>query len=148
MRINFFAWEAVWVGILTLDQLKRRGKCCWTNAMCKGEEIMVNHILLHCLKVLILWLLIFSQFGIDWVMHCLIRGLFWVDMVFLLERRGRKFRELLLCAIFNHIKEKKWRVIWKYETARSNNQTEILELVSVYKGFPNVPCKLCWLAEL
>ena len=25
MRVSFFAWEATWARILTLDQLKRRG---------------------------------------------------------------------------------------------------------------------------
>lgn len=59
---------------LTLNQFKRRGlllnKCC----MCKGEEELVDDILLHCSETRILWQLVYSLFGIVSVMHSLVRG--------------------------------------------------------------------------
>ena len=60
VRVNFFAWEATCVKILTLDQLKKRGwkmpNRCY---MCKEEEETSVHILLHCPKAHILWQLFF-----------------------------------------------------------------------------------------
>ena len=76
LRISFFAWEATWVKILTLDQLKKRGwkmpNGCY---MCKEEEETRVHILLHCPKARILWQLLFALFSVQWVMHSSVRGL-------------------------------------------------------------------------
>ena len=55
--------------ILTLDQLKRRDWSLPKNYyICKGEEESTNHILLHCLKVSMLWHLILAIFDVQWVM--------------------------------------------------------------------------------
>ena len=47
--VLFFAWEASWGKVLTLDQLKKRG---WTLAnrcfLCYAEEESIDHILIHC----------------------------------------------------------------------------------------------------
>ena len=55
LRISFFAWEATWVKILTLDQLKKRGwrilNRCY---LCKEEEETSDHILIHCSKARLL----------------------------------------------------------------------------------------------
>ena len=52
----FFAWEAMWGKVLTLDRLQRRGvqlpNCCF---LCGCEEENVNHILIHCTVVRVLW---------------------------------------------------------------------------------------------
>ena len=73
-RISLFAWEATWVKILTLDQLKKRGwripNRCY---LCKEEKETCDHILIHCLKARLLWNLIFALFGIQWVLSCSIR---------------------------------------------------------------------------
>ncbi|RVW74224.1 hypothetical protein CK203_055972 [Vitis vinifera] len=54
-KIAFFAWEAAWRKVLTLDRLQRRGwqfpNCCF---LCGCEEEMINHILIHCTVVRIL----------------------------------------------------------------------------------------------
>ena len=54
--------------MLTLDQLQRRG---WSlvnrYALCKEDVEFIDHILLHCAKARILWLLVFSLFDIPWV---------------------------------------------------------------------------------
>ena len=54
-KAAFFAWEATWGKILTLDRLKKRGwqlpnRCFF----CGCEEENVNHILLHCIVVRVL----------------------------------------------------------------------------------------------
>ena len=36
---------------------------------------MSDYILLHCPKARILWQLIFALFGVQWVVHSLVRGL-------------------------------------------------------------------------
>lgn len=68
-KVGFFAWEALWGKVLTLDQLKRRG---WTLAnrcfLCLVEEESINHILIHCSKVKVLRELIFALFGVMWVL--------------------------------------------------------------------------------
>ena len=68
-KVGFFAWEALWGKVLTLDQLKRKG---WNMAnrcfLCCAEEQTINHILIHCSKVRVLWELVFALFGVKWVL--------------------------------------------------------------------------------
>ena len=46
-KIGFFAWEASWGKVLTLNQLKRIGV---TNRcfLCEEEEESIDHLLIHC----------------------------------------------------------------------------------------------------
>ncbi|RVX00466.1 hypothetical protein CK203_037011 [Vitis vinifera] len=50
-KVSFFAWEASWGKVLTLDQLKKRGqilaKRCF---LCCEEEKSIDHILIHCTR--------------------------------------------------------------------------------------------------
>ncbi|RVW40785.1 LINE-1 retrotransposable element ORF2 protein [Vitis vinifera] len=67
-KVAFFAWEASWEKVLTLDKLQRRGwqfpnKCF----LCGCEEENVNHILLHCTVVRALWEIVLALFGANWV---------------------------------------------------------------------------------
>ena len=68
-RVSFFRWEATWRKALTLDQLQKRR---WTLAnrcyLCQRHEESIDHILLHCEKARTLWVLLFSMFGVQWVM--------------------------------------------------------------------------------
>ncbi|RVX08783.1 hypothetical protein CK203_010918 [Vitis vinifera] len=63
-KAAFFAWEATWGKILTLDRLQRRGwqlpNCCF---LCGCEEENVHHILLHCTVARVLWDIILALFG-------------------------------------------------------------------------------------
>ncbi|RVX02247.1 putative ribonuclease H protein [Vitis vinifera] len=56
-KVCFFAWEATWGRVLTLDRLQRRGlqlpNRCF---LCGCEEESVNHILIHCTVVRVLWI--------------------------------------------------------------------------------------------
>ncbi|RVW55322.1 hypothetical protein CK203_089055 [Vitis vinifera] len=101
VRVAFFVWEATWAKILTLDQLKKRGwkmpNRCY---MCKEEEEMSIHILLHCLKAHILWQLIFALFGVHWVMHSSVRGLLLNWGGFPIGRKREKAWKVALLCLF------------------------------------------------
>ena len=48
-KVGFFAWEAWWGKVLTMDQLKKRGfhlasKC----PFCGKSEEMLEHVMIHC----------------------------------------------------------------------------------------------------
>ena len=68
-KMGFFAWEALWGKVLTPYQLKRRG---WNIAnrsfLYCAEEETINHILIHCSKVRVLWDLVFALFDAKWVL--------------------------------------------------------------------------------
>ena len=54
-KVGFFTWEASWVKVLTLDQLKKRGRSLVNRCfLCAEGEEMVNHLLIHCSKAKIL----------------------------------------------------------------------------------------------
>ena len=63
-RMGFFAWEASWGKVLTLDQLKRRGRALANRCfLCEDDEEDINHLLLHCKKARMLWDLLLSIVG-------------------------------------------------------------------------------------
>ncbi|RVX21218.1 hypothetical protein CK203_002275 [Vitis vinifera] len=73
-KVSFFGWEATWGKALTLDQLQRRG---WALAnrcyLCQKHEESIDHILLHCEKVRTLWVLLYSMFGVQWVLPATVK---------------------------------------------------------------------------
>ena len=66
-KIMFFAWEATWGKILTLDRLQKRGwqlpNRCF---LCACEAENVNHILIHCTVARVLWDLVLGLVGVQW----------------------------------------------------------------------------------
>ena len=66
-KIVFFAWEATWGKIMTLDRFQKRGwqlpNRCF---LCACEEENVNHILIHCTVARVLWDLVLGLFGVQW----------------------------------------------------------------------------------
>ena len=68
-KAAFFAWEAAWGKVLTLDKLQRRGwhlpNRCY---LCGCDEESVHYILLHCPAVSPLWDLFFSIVGLSCVL--------------------------------------------------------------------------------
>ena len=58
----FFAWEATWGKVLTLDRLQKKG---WQLPNC--EEETINHILIHCIVAKVLWDMVFALLGVQWV---------------------------------------------------------------------------------
>jgi hypothetical protein len=68
-RVAFFSWSAALGKVLTIDNLHTRGLilqewCC----ICKCNGESVDHLFLHCSVASDLWALVFSMFGIQWVM--------------------------------------------------------------------------------
>ena len=67
-RLGFFAWEASRGKVLTLYQLKRRGKALTNRCfICEEDEEDINHLLIHCKKARMLWDLFLSIVGASWV---------------------------------------------------------------------------------
>jgi hypothetical protein len=75
-RVAFFAWMAARSKIPTIDNIRRRGMIvvnrCWLYES-NGES--VDHLLLHCEVANALWNVIFSRFGLCWVMLGSVREL-------------------------------------------------------------------------
>ncbi|RVW88076.1 Transposon TX1 uncharacterized 149 kDa protein [Vitis vinifera] len=73
-KISFFAWEATWGKALTLDKVQKRG---WALAnrcfLCLKNEETIDHLLLHCSRTKVLWDLLFTIFGVSWVLPCSVK---------------------------------------------------------------------------
>ena len=67
-KVAFFARKATWGKVLTLNRLQKRGwqlpNCCF---LCGCEEKSVNHILIHCIVVRVLWDIVLGLLGVKWV---------------------------------------------------------------------------------
>ncbi|RVW42420.1 hypothetical protein CK203_070906 [Vitis vinifera] len=73
-KVSFFAWEASWGKVLTLDQLKKRGRILANRCfLCCEEEESIDHILMHCTRARVLWELLFALFGVTWVLPFSVR---------------------------------------------------------------------------
>ena len=76
-RVAFFSWTAALGKILTLDRLWNKGvpvmDWCF---MWKRSGESVNHLLLHCPIAFELWSMVWSLFGVIWVMPQSVANLF------------------------------------------------------------------------
>ena len=64
LKVGFFAWEASWGKVMTLDQLKKRGRSLANRCyLCEEEVETLNHLLVHCPKARMLWELILAIMG-------------------------------------------------------------------------------------
>ena len=106
--MGFFAWEASWGKVLTQDQLKRRD---WILAnrcsLCCAEEETINHILVHCSKAKVLWDLVFSLFGVNWVLPFTVRDTLLGWYASFKDKKHRKvWRTIPLCLFWTVWKER------------------------------------------
>ena len=61
-KISFFTWKASWEKVITLDQLKRRGRTLGNRcSFCEEDEETIDHLLR------MLWELFFTIVGTSWV---------------------------------------------------------------------------------
>ena len=102
---------------MTLYQLKRRGwyisNRCYLG---KEEEETTNHLPLLCDKVRMLWNLIFSLSGVQWVMHFPIRkNLLGWHGSFVDKKMNKAWRATPLCLM---------RTTWKERNDRPFNDIE------------------------
>ncbi|KAL6331568.1 hypothetical protein AAG906_011508 [Vitis piasezkii] len=134
-KVGFFAWEASWGKVLTQDQLEKRG-CILANkcVLCCAEEETINHILIHCPKARVLWDLVFSLFGVNWVLSFTVRDTLsgW-SASFVDKKRGKTWRAAPLCLFWTVWKERNMIVF-------DNEVLSILRMKNsfVYGG----PCSL------
>ena len=74
-KVGFYAWEASKGRILTLNQLKRRGKALANKCfLCVKEEETGKHLLLHYTKAKMLRNLFLAIFGVQWIFPLIVRG--------------------------------------------------------------------------
>ena len=107
-KVAFFAWEATWEKILTLDRLQVHGwqlpNCCF---LCGCEEENVNHILLHCAVVRTLWEIAFALFGVQWVLPERVKeALFCWQGSFVGKKRKKIWKSIPLCIFWTVWKER------------------------------------------
>ena len=73
-KISLFALEATWGKALTLDLIPKRGWALENRCfLCHEKEEAINHLLLHCAKTRVLWDLLFTLFGVSWVLPSSVR---------------------------------------------------------------------------
>ena len=61
---------------MTLDKLQRRGISLVNRCfLCQEAEELVDHLLLHCRKTRVLWELLFSLFGVNWIISGSVRDM-------------------------------------------------------------------------
>ena len=106
----FFAWEAVWGMVLTLDKIQRRGwhlpnKCF----LCGCAKETIHHLLLHCPIVSSLWEIIFSLFGLGFSLNQS-RKQFSVGKALLWGKKGLRFGSRFPCAFFGQFGTKE--IVW------------------------------------
>ena len=69
LELLYFVWTVALGNILTINNLRKRqililDWCC----MCKRNGELVDHLLIHCSIAFDLWSMVFTLFGIHWVM--------------------------------------------------------------------------------
>ena len=91
-KLGFFAWEASWDKVLTLDQLKRRGiplvNMCF---LCEDDEETIDHFLIHCSRAKMLWDLFLAIIDSKWVFPLTVANFFLLGKVLVSAKNGREF---------------------------------------------------------
>ena len=100
-KIAFFAWEAAWGKVLTLDRLQRRGwqlpNRCF---LCGCEEETINHILIHCTVVKVLWDIILGLCGVQWAFPEFVRRFYVAGRALLWGKKGKNCGSPFRCTFF------------------------------------------------
>ena len=110
-RVVAFGWISLRRRILTLDNLRKRGKII-VNAcpMCLEEEETVDHLLLSCKCAIKIWNSVISWFGCKWALPELLQQLFEAWKPPIGSKKGKELWKLLfLSAIWHILKERNAR---------------------------------------
>ena len=76
-NVGFFAWEVSWGKVLMFDQRKRRGRVLANRCfLCEEEGETIEHLLVHCPKAKMLWVLLLDIVGVSWVFPFLLGKLY------------------------------------------------------------------------
>ena len=116
-KLGFFAWEASWGKVLTLDQLKRRGihiaNRCF---LCEEHEETIDHLLIHCSRAKMLWDLLLAITEANWVFPSTVRQLLlaW-QSASVGKKRKRVWMAAPLCFFWTLWMERN-RVVFENET--------------------------------
>ena len=106
-KVFFFAWEVMREKILTLDRLQKQGWHLLNHCfLCGCEEENVNHILLHCIVVRVLWEIVLALFGAQWVFPETVKEVLfsWRDP-FVGKKRKKIWNSIPLCIFWTVWKE-------------------------------------------
>ena len=108
LRLGFFAWEASWGKVLTLDKLKKREWSLLNRCfICCDVEETIDHFLTHCSKSKVLWDLLFNFFNVLWILHSLVKEvLFGWHGSFVGKKRRRVWRATPMCLFWMVWKER------------------------------------------
>ena len=109
LKVDFFAWEAAWGKVLTLDQLKRRGRPVANRCYLReNKEETIEHLLVHCQHARTLWEIILEIVGIEWVFPFSVRHalLSWQGAQ-VGKKRKKVWRAAPLCLFWTIWRERK-----------------------------------------
>ena len=152
-KVCFFGWTAARGAILTIDNLRRRKivvtEWCY---MCKRSAESTDHLLLHCQMASELWSLVFSTFGVRWVMPGTVKDLFacW-SQVGWRGRRRKAWRVAPLCLFWGIWRERNLRAFEDVENSLIFLKTSFLSSLFLWirRVLPHSPLSLAdFLGEL
>jgi hypothetical protein len=133
--------EASFGKILTLDNLRKRGLivvdwCC----MCKRSGESINHLLLHCEVARTLWSVLFTLFGVKWVLNGRVLDL----MACWKGQRGNKmvmevWKMAPLCLMWTIWKERNARCFEDTELTMAELSNRFLKLLFLWAGVLSIP---------
>ena len=110
-----------------LDQLKKRGWSLLNRCfLCCAVEESIDHLLIHCTKARVLWELLFTFFGVLWVLHSSVKEILlrWHD-TFVGKKRIKVWRAISLCLFW---------MVWK-EINRIDFENEKLSIQRMKYSF-------------
>jgi hypothetical protein len=113
-RVTFFAWTAARSKILTIDNIRQGGMIVVNRWLCESDEESMDHLLLHCGVAYALWNVIFSRFGLCWVMLGSVRELLACWWTRGCTRRAVIWKMVPLCLMW---------CIWRERNARCYKDT-------------------------
>ena len=116
--VAFFLWTTARGGILTIDNLVKKNLPLvnWCS-LCRCEEEIVDHLLIHCKYANTLWSEVLRLFGVQWVMPKNIVSLLSAWWNWLESHTSNVWNMVLVCLVW---------LIWKEHNARIFKETERL----------------------